>query len=389
MISNLHYFSIMNSVNWGDTLMFVDFDGSLIKSYDNSEIQGLTALPPLPEHSGDRIPLTSQGWNWTLAEIKSYNLLYPNTPITVGPLYCPTDNKTYITTPAGEVTLYIIGEAEIDWGDGTIDTLSGTGSHTITHTCRNYCDIGVKAIRWDSSRNGLFIEPQFPITEIRCGKDLDSLFVGLSGYYAYNLRTVSTSRDLNNISLQAVSLLNTDLKVIILPKHSSLLDTIVSIYNFRNLICVASSYAKTTPISSNLGSHSCSITGCSKLCRFTTPDNIGMLEIRAGSGAPANNSLVISGGVTVLDDMAAMYVSAGHNIILESNVTSITATINTYGSTLIFKETTPPTYTGPGGAITGDPVIYVPYSSDHSVLNAYKTTYPWSTYASLYRESPQ
>ena len=388
MIYNLDY-GLLKHIDWSATLMFIDYNGSVLYTYDNSEIQGLTALPSLPDHSGDRIPLTSQGWNWTLSEIKSYNLLYPNTPITVGPLYCPTDDRTYITTPPGEVTLYIIGEAEINWGDGTIDTLSGTGSHTITHVCRDFCDIGVKAIRWDSSRNGIFIEPLYPITDIRCGKDLDSLYVGLQGDYAYNLKTVSTSKDLNSILLDANEVINDDMKVIILPKHSSLLDTIVSIYNFRNLICVASSYAKTTPISSNLGYHSCSITGCSKLCRLTTPDNTGMLRIRAGTDEPANNSLVISGGVTVLNGMAAIYVK-GHNIIVGSNVTSITATISTYGATLTFKETTPPTYTGPGGAITGDPdVIYVPYSSNHSVLNAYKTTYPWSTYASLYRESPQ
>lgn len=391
MISNLHYFNIMNSVDWSDTLMFVDFDGSLIKSYDNSEIQGLSSLPSLPDHSGDRIPLTSQGWNWTLAEIKSYNLLYPNTPITVGPLYCPTDSKTYITTPPGEVTLYIIGEAEINWGDGTINTLSGTGSHTITHVCSDFCDIGVKAIRWNSSSNGIFVEPLYPITDIRCGKDLDSLYVGLSGDYAYNLKTVSTSKDLINILLDANEVINDDMKVIILPKHSSLFDTIVHFNNFKKLICVASSYAKTTPISTSPGSHYCTIYGCSKLCRFTTPDNIGMLRIEGnivGIGAPTKNSLVISGGVTVLNGMRPKYTS-GQNIIVGSNVALFMSDFHIYGnSTLTFKGTTPPTCTLSGGPLVGEPdVIYVPYSSDHTVLNRYKTTSPWSRYASLYQES--
>lgn len=371
--------------------MFVDFDGSLIKSYDNSEIQGLSSLPSLPDHSGDRIPLTSQGWNWTLAEIKSYNLLYPNTPITVGPLYCPTDSKTYITTPPGEVTLYIIGEAEINWGDGTINTLSGTGSHTITHVCSDFCDIGVKAIRWNSSSNGIFVEPLYPITDIRCGKDLDSLYVGLSGDYAYNLKTVSTSKDLINILLDANEVINDDMKVIILPKHSSLFDTIVHFNNFKKLICVASSYAKTTPISTSPGSHYCTIYGCSKLCRFTTPDNIGMLRIEGnivGIGAPTKNSLVISGGVTVLNGMRPKYTS-GQNIIVGSNVALFMSDFHIYGnSTLTFKGTTPPTCTLSGGPLVGEPdVIYVPYSSDHTVLNRYKTTSPWSRYASLYQES--
>ena len=33
--------------------------------------------------------------------------------------------------------------------------------------------------------------------------------------------------------------------------------------------------------------------------------------------------------------------------------------------------------------------VYVPYSSDHSILEAYKTATNWSTYASLMVEEPQ
>jgi hypothetical protein len=51
--------------------------------------------------------------------------------------------------------------------------------------------------------------------------------------------------------------------------------------------------------------------------------------------------------------------------------------------------TTPPTLgTGVFNNIVDDCVIYVPYSEDHSILNAYKTAANWSTYASKIQEEP-
>ena len=53
--------------------------------------------------------------------------------------------------------------------------------------------------------------------------------------------------------------------------------------------------------------------------------------------------------------------------------------------------TTPPTLANTN-AFTGVPsdcVFYVPYSEDHSILDAYKTATNWSTYASRIQEESQ
>lgn len=55
-----------------------------------------------------------------------------------------------------------------------------------------------------------------------------------------------------------------------------------------------------------------------------------------------------------------------------------------------FLRTTPPTIgTTPFNYIPSGCKIYVPYSADHSILNAYKTATNWSTYADYIEEEPQ
>ena len=53
--------------------------------------------------------------------------------------------------------------------------------------------------------------------------------------------------------------------------------------------------------------------------------------------------------------------------------------------------TSPPTLAGTNAFanISSDCIIYVPYSADHSILNAYQTANNWSTYASYMQEEPQ
>ena len=78
-------------------------------------------------------------------------------------------------------------------------------------------------------------------------------------------------------------------------------------------------------------------------------------------------------------------------ITVGSGVTSIGANAfgNCYGAKEFhFKATTPPALGGTNAFanLPSDCTIYVPYSADHSVLNAYKTETNWATYASQIQE---
>ena len=68
-------------------VQFIDQTGTVLSHYSLYELQELDELPPVPEKEG----LISQGWNWTLEELKSANV-----PMDVGAQYVTDDGKTRI-----------------------------------------------------------------------------------------------------------------------------------------------------------------------------------------------------------------------------------------------------------------------------------------------------
>lgn len=123
---------------------FYDYDGTLVESWDLSELSSKTALPDAPTHDG----LTSDGWNWTLAQLQTQNC-----PTNVGHHYTPNDGKThlFVSMDADHLSptlgLGVNGTVNIDWGDGSIGTLSGTSTNagvTTTHTYASAGDYEVK-----------------------------------------------------------------------------------------------------------------------------------------------------------------------------------------------------------------------------------------------------
>jgi hypothetical protein len=118
---------------------FYDYDGKLLYSYTLAEARSLAALPAAPDHSSDTIPLTFQGWNYTLAQV---NALTDNANI--GATYIPTDGKTHLKIRIAaegrmDVPLRfsqtVANGVTIDWGDGSpTQKLTGTGNRSTTHT---------------------------------------------------------------------------------------------------------------------------------------------------------------------------------------------------------------------------------------------------------------
>ena len=113
-------------------ITFYDYDGTIVTSWMLEELATKTALPDYPSHEG----LTCQGWNWSLADLKS-----TNRKMNVGAMYITDDGKTriYIRLEEGRTSPMLgvcpNGTVTVDWGDGTTpDTLTGTSTSTVKWT---------------------------------------------------------------------------------------------------------------------------------------------------------------------------------------------------------------------------------------------------------------
>ena len=116
-------------------ITFYDYDGTIVTSWTLAELATKTALPDYPSHEG----LTCQGWNWSLADLKT-----ANRKMNVGAMYITNDGATRLhiriaTVGRMTVPLYIgqtvANGVSIDWGDGSsAETLSGTGKVNTSHT---------------------------------------------------------------------------------------------------------------------------------------------------------------------------------------------------------------------------------------------------------------
>lgn len=130
------------------TVFFYDYDGTVVASYTKDEFATLSALPANPSHTG----LTSQGWNWSLADAKTYVSTYG--VLDIGQMYVTDDGRTriYITLPENFTTpmfkLYIQKNAvvDVDWGDGsehsTLTYTTGSSSYSMIGERHTYATPG-------------------------------------------------------------------------------------------------------------------------------------------------------------------------------------------------------------------------------------------------------
>ncbi len=132
--------SVTNAPVQESDINFYDYDGTLLHAWSLAELQGKTELPELPTQPG----LVCQGWNWTLAELKSQN-----SEMDVGAMYITDDGDTRIYVrltalhKALALNLAMNGTATVDWGDGSEpDTLTGTGGAAVKTPLHEYAAAG-------------------------------------------------------------------------------------------------------------------------------------------------------------------------------------------------------------------------------------------------------
>lgn len=337
---------------------FYDYDGFRVESWSLSELQSKTALPDNPTHSG----LISQGWNWTLEQLKE-----ENAPMNVGQMYITDNGKTrlYIRVLEGNLTIKIYlytPKANIEWGDGdntlieaynygnAIEhTYSSAGNYIISiDSCNTRLQLGYSSYGIMGMGSDINFLNKISLTKVELGQNIDCQSTCAFESCEY-LKTITLSNEQRSIYKNAFYYC-TSLKYITLPPNNILNDSGFAYSNIEEV---------------------------------SLPPNLTRLERNMFKNCSFINNIRIPKSVTTLDTYALYYLKGMVKITIPENVNDIKS--NCFASNFNmreyhFKSTTPPVLasTNVFSSIKPECKIYVPNES----VEAYKTATNWTTYAS-------
>lgn len=387
---------------------FVDYDGTILHSYTKAEINAMSSesdLPANPSHTG----LTAQGWNWTLAQIKAQLTAMPDGPVWVGQMYITASGKTEIdvSMPKGRLspimTIAVNGTITVDWGDNTTpDTVTGTSLTTRKEVPHAYASAGDYTIVISVTSGSFTFYGSSTYLILRKNTTTSENRV-----YANCIQNIRLGSGITKIDVNSFSYC-TSLASITIPK--SITAIVANAFNY----CYA---LKSMTFPSGISSIPDSGLGyCYSLTRVSNPGGATTLGNMAFKYCYSLKSVTIPYGAAYVSDafgycesLTSVDIPSGATYIASQAFRScysltrmtIPASITSIGQTAFqsccgikeyhFLRTTPPTLsnTNAFSSIVSDCVMYVPYSADHSILNAYKTASNWSTYASRMQEEPQ
>lgn len=280
----------------GDTaksIFFIDYDGTILHSYDIDEFSAMADLPANPSHSG----LTAQGWNWTKAGIEAQLAAYPEGVVWVGQKYITDDGKTriYVRFEEGRhepfLGLAVNGTVEIDWGDGSAaDTLTGTSltyAVTIQHV---YASPGEYVIK----------------------------LTVLSGSFAFigNSTTTYLLRKGTGSSANPHKAYSNAVQKIEFGRNAS-----IGSYAFYN--CYSLTYVTLPDGITAIGYNAFAV--CYSLASVTVPDGVTSIAYSAFSTCHSLARVSVPGGVTSIEGSAFKFCYSLASITIPREVTSIEA----------------------------------------------------------------
>lgn len=358
---------------------FIDYDGTIVYSYTAQELQALTALPINPTHTG----LISQGWNWTLAEIKSQLLASPESIIWVGQLYITQSGDTEIDIQITETTkldpclsVSVDGSITIDWGDGsTPDTVTGSSVYSRKKILHNYAFIGDYTIRISSISGNYSFYGNSSNPIIR--KNIEASSYREHRGYATCVQAIRLGNNVNPLGKASFNHCY-NLKYVTIPS-GTVLNTVgdeagLSIFEDCNSVAIILPPSITINLDFMFQSSSCQY--------ISLPSTITAINESAFYEASHISSITIPEGVVSIGNRAFSTCYSLGAITIPSTVTSIgeSAFYNSQSiSEYHIKPIVPPTLGADAFyGLPADTIIYVPIAS----LSAYQAAENWSNYAS-------
>ena len=223
-----------------DPIRFFDYDGTLVASYSSVP----ASLPTVPTHTG----LTSGTWNYTLQQVQTqFNAMGT---CDVGANYTTSSGVTEIDIELQEgrlhpyLSLAVNGTVEIDWGDNSTSTSTGTslttrktdihheysqaGSYTIKITKTSgtgyslHCTSTYTLLNKNSGTSSANRVYSNCVQAVRVGSDCT---IGSNAfYYCYSLASVSIPSGVTSIGSNAFSSCSS-LASLIIPSGVSTIPT--------------------------------------------------------------------------------------------------------------------------------------------------------------------
>ena len=319
---------------------FLDYDGTVVQSYTAEEFAALEAMPENPDHSGDEIPLTAQGWNWSLADAKAYVAKYG--ALEVGQMYITTDGKTHIKiyidpdTPANRRvmtlrwTQSVSRGVTVDWGDGTEpENFYGTSpaEHSHSYAQTGEYDITLTVvegfIRFTGQTNSTIIGSRTGTNSYKCqlieairfgnGMATDALGI-YSIFCCYNLKTITIPA---GITIFGESIVGNCYKLTSLTIPVGV--TSIGTNAFTDCHSLSS---LTIPAGvTSIGAYA--VGSCYNLTRLTIPEGVTSIANRFFSACSALTDVILPDSVTSIGINAFSYCSTLANVTIPNEVTSI------------------------------------------------------------------
>lgn len=227
-------------------------------------------------------------------------------------------------------------------------------------------------------------------------------------YYTYNLKRLIIPNNVNSVpSLHD----NQALQEVVIPSNSSITRipsdcfrqatqlksvnipaSVTEIGDSAFYYCYGLKEIKLNPNITTIGTYAFSSNKCLKT--VNTLGSITKVNQYTFMSSGSLQSIEIPNTVTSIEQGSFSGCHSLSKITIPSGVTSIAAQAFSYCYGLIeihLKPTTPPTLANTNAftRLNGNCIIYVPRSTDQTVLNAYKTASNWSTYASKMQEEPE
>lgn len=350
---------------------FIDYDGTIVDSYTAEEFAALSAMPANPTHEG----LTSQGWNWSLANAKTHVAAYGK--LNVGQMYVTTSGDTEIDIKihAPRLTPYlgiaVNGTVDVDWGDGsTHETVTGTSLTTQVRTPHTYAAEGQYTIKIHANSGSYELYGSSTYSVISGG----FATANNNRVYATALKAARIGSGVSSIGAYAFYNCSS-LSSVTIPNNVSSIGSNA----FNNC-----AYLSSVTIPSGItGIGDSRFQACQAIHSLSIPNSVTSFGNSVFYGCYDLPSITIPSGVTSFGSSAFYNCHSLVSITIPSGVTSISSSLlgNCYGlGSITFLRTTPPSASNSNwyANLPTDCIIYVPYSADHSVLAAYKaeTNYP-------------